>query len=482
MSPYNNGSDSKHYSQADYENGGYRGRSRSPERRTRERSASIPPPSIQPPTGPRALAGKAASRFPPTESSFRPPTEGSVEYQFVLPTSNLVRFLIGPRGDRSRRIKNHSNVGRVTFSDSDEKTRNDPSGKGTGVCFLRGTPDQIRRALECIAMIVAEEIDIEISTGNRGNVEWGDYKQWTAWDDSNVGTFNRDESFGQYKPAHPTYENSYRPGPRSPPRRSDIDMSMHTSEIAAAQGYAAAPYIISQRTWEEKDRREKEKGPSGSPDVVIPIPPAAVATLIGPKGSMIREINTATGAYCRVDRSGPGLPLLNIYGEPHLIPKVMELVDDLVSRCEPSWTGGMNQPNQVSLIEYPRGISPEPSYSRASESRQPSYRDDRRNDRDDRVRGDDRETRHEREEREDRIRREERKKRDEREQREEQERREARERRDERERREQRGEGASSRFAGIENEDDLMDLFDMLPVRMVDNAIARRERRATRRD
>lgn len=72
------------------------------------------------------------------------------------------------------------------------------------------------------------------------------------------------------------------------------------------------------------------------------VPQVAVAALIGPKGATIRLINTESGAYCRLDRSGAA-PLLHAYGELSTIEKAMQLVDEIVVRYDPTWQGGMSQ-------------------------------------------------------------------------------------------------------------------------------------------
>lgn len=72
------------------------------------------------------------------------------------------------------------------------------------------------------------------------------------------------------------------------------------------------------------------------------VPPVAVAALIGPKGAMIRDINSRSGAYCRIDRSGP-LPMLNIFGTGEVIEKVMELIDEIILKWDTTWTGGMSE-------------------------------------------------------------------------------------------------------------------------------------------
>ena len=55
---------------------------------------------------------------------------------------------------------------------------------------------------------------------------------------------------------------------------------------------------------------------------------------------MIRTINAKTGAYSRIDRSGP-LPLLNIFGEKSLVLKVFALMDPIILQHDTTWTGGM---------------------------------------------------------------------------------------------------------------------------------------------
>lgn len=70
------------------------------------------------------------------------------------------------------------------------------------------------------------------------------------------------------------------------------------------------------------------------------VPPVAVAALIGPKGSMIRTINSKTGAYSRIDRSGP-LPLLNIFGDKKQVTKIFDLMDPIIKQYDSTWTGGM---------------------------------------------------------------------------------------------------------------------------------------------
>ena len=56
---------------------------------------------------------------------------------------------------------------------------------------------------------------------------------------------------------------------------------------------------------------------------------------------MIRDINSRSGAYCRIDRSG-ALPMLNIFGSGDVIERVMELIDEIIIKSDPTWTGGMS--------------------------------------------------------------------------------------------------------------------------------------------
>lgn len=311
------------------------------------------------PTGPRALQSKGGGGqyYPPssvhhpnhTPQTFpqRPSSPLNIqlaEYQVVLPSPGLIRFLIGPGGHRSRAVKAFSNVIRLTFAE--ENQIDGQVGTGVGLGKLRGSEDSIKRALECIRGLIEEEVTKEQADGGRPKFDYGEWNEWAQYDTSKIvwlgkskeeyfemkkglgqqdgkgfnrGAFEASGGAGgewstpgvvghgqnqrrsNYSPREERRSsgNDYRsdagylarPPAGQPtivrnPNSSNPVGSIHLNSWSSGAGPVSAmasvphhapgnqphqqPFYISQQSYEEKDRREKEKGPYGHPDVVIP--------------------------------------------------------------------------------------------------------------------------------------------------------------------------------------------------------------------
>ena len=293
-----------------------RDRSRSPQRRRLDDHGLPPLPSLAqlPPSGPRALLQK-----PPNAAQGN---SQLVEYSLTLPNPGLVRFLIGPSGTRARVLKEKSNVIRLTFAE--ESTRDGVPGTGVGIGRIRGGEPSIKRALDGVRGAIEEELDKERASGVRGPFEYGDYRHWTTWDESHAVWVNKtkeelvESQQGRARSARSKSlergaygsEGDRRDGPLvragSPRGRRDGDMhrldsdgnpsgSIHglwaqppVSAMASVPHHAPGnqphqqPFYISQKTYEDKDRREKQKAEGlgyAAPDVVIPFVVVPIAVM-----------------------------------------------------------------------------------------------------------------------------------------------------------------------------------------------------------
>lgn len=292
------------------------------ERRDERRSRS---PRRDPPSAPRGQ--------PSHPRAMSPDTVQLVEYEIVLPNPVLIRFLIGPGGSRSRQVKAFSNLVRLTFAE--ENTIDGRQGTGTGLGKLRGSEESIRRALECVRMLVRDEVDLERHQGVRPRFEYGDVEVWASFEADRVVWLGKTKAEyyaaqklatpagGLHAPgsehpggpwvsrgqagqnqgrplnsAHQTWPSNSGSVPTGPTGHIPTGPAMGNSYGASrgssynaqgsyptgpaqaySSGYAGSypqqPYAgnlfgVQFRTAEEKDRREKDRGPTGAPDISIP--------------------------------------------------------------------------------------------------------------------------------------------------------------------------------------------------------------------